>query len=58
MDSKEKLIGLCAHFLKKKGLDDDLHKSRLKEELKEIEIQNEHDYFVDLYEKGIKAGNN
>ena len=58
MDSKEKLIGLCAQFLKKKGLDDDAHKSRLKEELKEIEIQNEYDYFVDLYEEGIKADNN
>ena len=58
MDSKEKLIGLCAQFLKKKGLDDDSHKSRLKEELKEIEIQNEYDYFVDLYEEGIKADNN
>jgi len=51
MDYQDRLIYLCATALKKRGLEDDLHKKRLLEEIKEIKIKDEAQYFVDLHDE-------
>ena len=50
MSSKEKLIDICIQALKDKGLDTHVYRDRLKKEIKEINNQDEYDYFIDLYE--------
>jgi DNA polymerase III alpha subunit len=53
-DSREKLIKLCLGSLEAKGLNNEKFRNRLKLEIKEIDNQAEHDYFIDLYNKKIK----
>ena len=50
IDYQEKLEEI-AWSLFEQGNYDDKHRSRLTEELKEISVQMEHEYFVDLYNK-------
>jgi hypothetical protein len=57
-DSREKLIKLCVEGLKAKGCDGPSFKERLKVEIKEIDNQAEHDYFLDLCEKKAKFSKN
>lgn len=56
--TKDFLLKICINKLYEKGLLNDLYKERLKSELKEIEIQMEFDYFVDLYNKKVKFEEN
>lgn len=42
---------LCDKALVEKGLDDEKHRARLALEMRDIDSQNEHGYFLDLYEK-------
>ena len=51
MNYQDRLIYLCASALKRRGLEDDLHKGRLSEEIKAIKTKNEAQYFVDLYDE-------
>lgn len=56
---RDKLIELCAFGMQNKNLmQSDAHKNRLKLELKEIDDQGEHDYFLDLHNKGTKCPRN
>ena len=56
-DTREKLISLClAGFKKRGGMPE--FRARLKQEIVEIDNQAEHDYFVDLHEKGIRFPRN
>lgn len=48
---REILIRLCVHGLEQKKLTDEKFKNRLKKELKEIDAQGEHEYFLNLYNK-------
>ena len=57
-DSREKLIRLCIGGLKSRGCGDPSFKERLKAEIKEIDNQAEHDYFLDLFEKKAKFSKN
>lgn len=57
-DSREKLIKICTQALISKGLEEEKYKNRLKLEIKEIDNQAEHDYFVELYEKNAKFPKN
>lgn len=53
-EPKDELILLCANALKLKGIDDEKHRARLKEELREVEVQEEHEYFLDLHQSKTK----
>lgn len=57
-DPRERLIGICARAVKAKcaGMPD--IKERLKLEIREIDNQAEHDYFLDLYDRGAKFRKN
>jgi len=57
-DSREKLIKLCVEGLRARGCDGSSFKERLKVEIKEIDNQAEHDYFLDLHEKKAKFPKN
>lgn len=57
-DSRDKLLKICVNSLKKKGLEDPKFKERLKLEIKEIDNQAEHDYFLELISKKAKFSNN
>jgi DNA polymerase III alpha subunit len=57
-DSREKLIKICISSMNSKGLSDQIYKDRLKLEIKEIDNQAEHDYFLDLYNKKAKFNKN
>lgn len=57
-DSREKIIGLCAEALAKRGLTAQEYKDRLKTEIREIDNQAEHDYFLELYERRVKFPKN
>lgn len=57
-DSREKLIKLCLSSLESKGLNNDKFRDRLKLEIKEIDNQAEHDYFIDLHNKKVKFSKN
>ena len=54
MPVKKELVELCQQAMVSKGLMDDRHTARLKEELREIDAKNESDYFLDLHERGVK----
>ena len=58
MTSKEQLNAWLVQSLRDKGLLDQAHRDRLLLEIKELDKQNEFDYFVDLAYKKIKFGNN
>lgn len=49
MDERSQLIRLCVRGLEKKGLTDEAHKNRLKYELKQLDLQLNHDYFLKIY---------
>jgi DNA polymerase III alpha subunit len=53
MTDRDRFIKLCVKGLEDKGLLDARYKERLKLELKEIDEQADHQYFVDLVEKGV-----
>ena len=55
---KERLLEICQKALEQKGLNDELHVKRLAWEMKEIDAQNEYDYFLDLYNKKIRYSEN
>jgi len=57
-DSREKFIKLCLSCLEHKGINNNKFKDRLKLEIKEIDNQAEHDYFIDLYNKKYKFSKN
>jgi DNA polymerase III alpha subunit len=58
-DSREELLILCVKSLKSKGLDENCKiKDRLKLEIKEIDNQAEHDYFLELHKKKAKFSKN
>lgn len=57
MDNKQKLSDLCNQALMIKGLPEP-YKQRLKTELLEIEVQDECDYFLDLYTRRVKYRQN
>lgn len=58
MSDRDRLLTLCASGLKRLHLYDDAHKSRFKQELKEIDNQGEHEYFLKLYDKQTKFSDN
>lgn len=49
MTEKEKLLELCQTALEQRGLNDEVHQNRLSLEMREIDNQNEFDYFLDLH---------
>lgn len=49
---------ICVKGLGIRGLDDQSSRDRLRAEIKEIDNQAEHDYFLDLYDKNAKFGKN
>ena len=55
---RDQLLKLCVEGMSKKGLDSSEYKERLREELKELDAQAEHEYFVDLHSKKAKFENN
>lgn len=57
-DSRERLLGLCVRGVKSRcgGMPD--LRDRLKAEVKEIDNQAEHDYFLDLHDRGMRFPRN
>lgn len=49
---------MCVEGMTEKGLDSPEYKERLKQEVKELDAQAEHEYFVDLHSKKAKFENN
>lgn len=59
MDKKDEFLSLCGKALQEKGWrKDEKILTRLKQELKEIDNQNEHEYFLELVQKGMKFPKN
>ena len=60
MDSKSELTKLCFSFLENKVAVNlqPVYKKRLKEELIHVDVQNEYDYFLNLYNSGKKYDKN
>ena len=58
MKDRDCLVKLCVNALQAKGFNDLKYKERLKQEIKEIDVQSEHEYFLKLYEKGCKFSSN
>lgn len=57
MKDRDRLVKLCVKGLEKRGLiHDELFKDRFKKEIKEIDAQGEHEYFLNLHDK-FKAEN-
>ena len=59
MNAKDKVLSLAVQGLKERGyyvIPE--YRDRLKLEAKEIDKQNEFEYFLDLYDKGVKFENN
>lgn len=57
-DSRERLLKICVEGMAARGLASQEHRDRLKVEIKEIDNQAEHDYFLELYEKKAKFPKN
>ena len=57
-DSRERLIRLCVSAMGERcgGMPD--LRERLKSELKELDNQAEHDYFIDLHDRGVRFPRN
>jgi DNA polymerase III alpha subunit len=55
-DSKTKLARICAESMAARSME--ALSKRLEEEFREIDNQAEHDYFLDLYERGAKFSKN
>lgn len=58
MDEKEKLKTILVSKMREKKLDIKEYRERLKAEIKEISIQGEFEYFLELYESGKKFSKN
>src|SRR5471030_333154 len=58
MLEKEKLLEICQTVLIAQGLNDEIHQKRFSLEIKEIDAQNEYEYFLDLYNKKIQYPEN
>lgn len=54
MNSQERLTQLCLEKLPK----EEIYEKRFKEELFDIDAQNEYDYFLELYDKKVKFARN
>lgn len=54
IDPRDKLIKICVKSLDNKNLSKYVYKERLKKEFQEIDSQQEHEYFLDLYDKKAK----
>ena len=48
---RSRLLRLCLSSLEQKGISDSRHKERLKQEVKEIDAQAEHEYLLDLHDE-------
>jgi DNA polymerase III alpha subunit len=57
-DSREKMLKICVEVMASRGLASPEFRDRLKIEIKEIDNQAEHDYFLELYEKKAKFPKN
>ena len=57
-DSRERLIRLCLDGVKARGAGIPDLKGRLKREMVEVDNQAEHDYFLDLVDKGVRFPRN
>ena len=57
-DSRDKIIGICAEAMAKRVLTSQEFRDRLKTEIKEIDNQAEHDYFLELRERGVRFPKN
>ena len=51
---RDELLKLCVAGMTEKGLDSPKYKERLTQEVKELDAQAEHEYFVDLHSKKAK----
>lgn len=57
-DSRERLLGLCLNGFRARGLSSPDLKERLKREIREVDNQAEHDYFLDLVDRGARFPRN
>jgi hypothetical protein len=57
-DSRERLLKICIEGMEARGLTSREFKDRLKAEIKEIDNQAEHDYFIELYERRARFPKN
>jgi DNA polymerase III alpha subunit len=55
---RDTLLKLCVSSLREKGLDTDQYQERLVEEVKELDAQADHEYFVELHLNGMKFDEN
>lgn len=53
MSNKDRLLALCINALDGKGINKEPFRSRLKEEIKDLNAQNEYDYFIELYDNKV-----
>lgn len=58
MTPKDKLLTILVKKLREKNIDNHQHRKRLKSEIEEIELQGEYEYFLKLYEEGVKYSSN
>ena len=59
MEANTRLIKLCALEMQKKGIyESSVYRDRFREEMKDINIQGEHEYFLELYDKRAKFATN
>ena len=59
MEPNKRLIQLCVLGMQKKGIyESDIYKERFRQEMKQINLQGEHDYFLELYDKKAKYAEN
>lgn len=58
MNEREELVALLHTGIEAKGLTDSSYQERLAAELKEIDAQNEHHYFIDLHQKKVRYPQN
>lgn len=54
MQERDQLLTLCNDALATKGLTDPKYQERLKIEMKEIDVQADHEYLLDLYNKKLR----
>lgn len=57
INNRDKLIKICLKNMQAKNLYDETYKDRFKKELQEIDNQEEHEYFLELYNNKNKFNN-
>jgi hypothetical protein len=57
IDNRDKLIKICLKNMQAKNLYNETYKDRFKKELQEIDNQEEHEYFLELYNNKNKFNN-